>query len=174
MRRVRLGINVKVWWLILSVVGLVSILSPCHVLAQEEKVDLILRLASGGYSDEVEPGEDNIFFLEIMNNADKTITNIQLSSDGPEGWVVEFRPERIDSISAGNYRTVDINIKPAENINKGRYTVTIIADSAETRRVMRLFVRVEKGTSVWLWVGVVVTAVVIAGFVIVFMRFNRQ
>jgi uncharacterized membrane protein len=155
-------------------VGLIAILSPGYILAQGVKTGLDLRLVSGGYNDEVNPGEDNIFFMEIANNSTDTITNIGFSADSPKGWVVEFTPETIDFINADNYQTVDVNIKPPQNTSKGRYTVTVIADSVETRRVMSIFVRVENGISVWAWVGAIVAAVVITGFVIIFRRFGRE
>lgn len=154
--------------------GVIVMLSSSFALAQGVKTGLDLRLAPSGYNDEVKPGEDNIFFMEIANSSTDTITDIELSANSPKGWVVEFTPETIDFINAGNYLTVDVNIKPPKNTNKGRYSVTVIADSAETRRVMSIFVRVEQGTSVWTWVGAIVAAVVVTGFVIVFVRFGRQ
>lgn len=155
-------------------VGLIAILPPGYALAQEIKTGLDLRLVSGGFNDEVNPGEDNLFFMEITNSSSDTITNIEFSANSPKGWVVEFTPETIDVLSADNYLTVDVNIKPPKNTSKGRYTVTVIADSAETRRVMSIFVRVENGISVWTWVGAIVVAVVITGFVIIFRRFGRE
>lgn len=155
-------------------VGLIAILPPGYALAQEIKTGLDLRLVFGGFNDEVNPGEDNLFFMEITNSSTDTITNIEFSANSPKGWVVEFTPETIDVLSADNYLTVDVNIKPPKNTSKGRYTVTVIADSAETRRVMSIFVRVENGISVWTWVGAIVVAVVITGFVIIFRRFGRE
>ena len=149
-------------------------LSPSFILAQEVQTGLDLRLVSGGFNDEINPGDDNLFFIEISNSSSETITNIKLSADKPKGWIVEFTPDTIDALGAGNYQTVDVNIKPPDNISKGRYTVTVIADSAESRRVMSIFVRVEQGTSVWLWVGAIVVALVITGFVIIFRRFGRE
>lgn len=149
-------------------------LSPSFILAQEVQTGLDLRLVSGGFNDEINPGDDNLFFIEISNSSSETITNIKLSADKPKGWIVEFAPDTIDALGAGNYQTVDVNIKPPDNISKGRYTVTVIADSAESRRVMSIFVRVEQGTSVWLWVGAIVVALVITGFVIIFRRFGRE
>ncbi len=154
--------------------GLIAVLSSSFTLAQEVGAGLNLRLVSGGFNDEVNPGEDNLFFMEIANSSSDSITNIALSADKPEGWIVEFAPDTIDVLSAGDYRTVDVNIKPPSNINKGRYTVTVIADSAGARRVMSIFVRVENGISDWAWVGAIVVAVVITGFVIIFRRFGRE
>lgn len=170
----RVGINIKFVWSVLFLLGLVVVLSPSFILAQEVQTGLDLRLVSGGFNDEVNPGEDNLFFMEITNSSSDTITNIEFSADKPKDWVVEFTPDTIDALSAGNYQTVDVNIKPPDNISKGRYTVTVIADSSVARRVMSIFVSVEKGTSVWLWVGAIVVAAVITGFVIVFRRFGRE
>jgi uncharacterized membrane protein len=169
-----LGSNIKFAWSILFLLGLLAVLLPSFILAQEVKAGLDLRLVSAGFNDEVNPGEDNLFFIEITNSSSDTITNIELSADKPKDWIVEFTPDTIDALGAGNYRTVDVNIKPPDNISKGRYTVTVIADSADARRVMGIFVSVERGTSVWLWVGAIIAAVVITGFVIVFRRFGRE
>ncbi len=166
--------NLFLYLALACLLGLVAVLSPSFILAQEVQTGLDLRLVSGGFNDEVEPGEDNIFFMEITNSSSDTITNIELSADKPKDWIVEFTPDTIDALGAGNYQTVDINIKPPDNTSKGRYTVTVIADSAETRRVMSIFVRVENGISDWAWVGAIVVAVVITGFVIVFRRFGRE
>lgn len=170
----RVGINIKFVWSVLFLLCLVAVLSPSFILAQEVQTGLDLRLVSGGFNDEVNPGEDNLFFMEITNSSSDTITNIEFSADKPKDWIVEFTPDTIDALSAGNYQTVDVNIKPPDNISKGRYTVTVIADSAGARRVMSIFVSVERGTSVWLWVGAIVAAAVITGFVIVFRRFGRE
>ena len=167
-------VNIKTYWLLLLVVALSLMLSPTHVLAQEAKQGLSLRLASGNYYNEVVRGEDNIFYLDVVNNSAKTITDIRFDADSPKDWVIEFRPQSITSISADSYQTIDIIIRPPESTSRGDYNVTFIAEAAETRAVMNIFVRVEQGTSVWMWIGVIIAAVVVAGFVMVFMRFGRQ
>jgi uncharacterized membrane protein len=146
--------------------GLMLILPPGTVLAQEEKIDLVLRLTPGGYYKKVAPGEENILYLEIHNAGNKPITNIRLSSDEPEGWVVKFMPVSIDYLGASSVQTVDVSVKPAGNAAKDEYQVNIIAEANETRRVISTFLRVETATSVWLWVGVAVAALVVAGFIV--------
>ncbi len=171
---VRLRINTKIYWLLLLVAALAVMLSPTHVLAQERKQGLSLRLTSGSYYNDVVRGEDNTFYLDVVNNNSQTITGVRFSSNNPRDWLVEFKPQSIDSISAGSYRTIDVNIKPPESASRGDYDITFIAESGEMRAVMSIFVRVEQGTSIWLWIGIAVAVVVVAGFVIVFMRFGRQ
>lgn len=163
-----------IYWLLLCVTGLMLILSPGTVLAQEEKIDLILRLIPGDYYKKVTPGEENILYLEIHNAGNKPITNIRLSSGEPEGWVVKFKPERIDYLSPGSLQTIDVNIKLPSNATRGEYRINFIAEASETRKVISTFLRVETATSIWLWVGVAVAAVVVAGFIIIYLRFGRQ
>jgi len=164
----------KICWLLLCVIGLMLILPPGTVLAQEEKIDLTLRLIPGDYYKKVMPGEENILYLEIHNAGNKPITNIRLSSDEPEGWVVKFKPVSVDYLGASSLQTVDVSIKPASNAVKDEYQVNIIAEANETRRVISTFLRVETATSLWLWVGIAVAALVVAGFIIIYMRFGRQ
>ena len=163
-----------IYWLLLCVMGLMFILSPGTVLAQEEKIDLTLRLIPGDYYKKVAPGEENILYLEVHNTGNKPITNIRLSSDEPEGWVVKFIPVSIDYLGTGSTQTVDVSVKPASNAAKDEYHLNIIAEANETRRVINAFLRVETATSLWLRVGVAVAVVVIAGFIIIYLRFGRR
>lgn len=167
-------ISWKIYWLSLLVVGLAAILSPCLILAQAEKVDLTLRLVSDSYYNRITAGKDKTIFLEVGNTGKKGITNIRLYADLPEGWNVEFRPGLIDYLGPGSFQAVDVILRPASNAVKGEYTVALIAEANETRRVTSIFVRVESASLFWVWVGAGVAALVIAGFVIIFMRFGRQ
>ena len=148
------------------------ILLPQPALGQE-KVYLTLRVVPDRYDNEVTVGEDNIFFLEIRNIGNEAITDIRLLSDGPEDWIIELEPDKLDYLGAGHLQTVDVNIRPAERAERGNYRITLIAEAEEIRRVEIMWV--EVGTSpFWLWIGGIILAVVIAGFIIVFWRLNRR
>jgi uncharacterized membrane protein len=159
--------------LFLLIVCMSAILLTRPISAQEEKVDLTLQLVPGWYRYEATAGEENLFFLEVRNTGSKAITNIRLSSDKPEGWIVEFEPARIDYLSPGSLQTVDVNIKPAGKTTKGDYRVTLIAEANEIRKVESIWVEV-KAASFWLWIGVGITLVLVAGFIIIFMRLNKR
>jgi len=154
--------------------GLMLILPPGTVLAQGEKIDLILRLIPGDYYKKVTPGEENILYLEIRNAGSKPITNIRLSSDEPEGWVVEFKPMSVGYLGASSFQTVDVSIKPPSNAARGEYRINLIAEASGTRKIISTILRVETTTSIWLWIGAAVAAVVVAGFIIIYLRFGRQ
>jgi uncharacterized membrane protein len=169
-----MGITRKIYWLSLLAIGLGAILVPCSTLAQVEKTELTLRLVSDSYYNRITAGKDKTIFLEVDNTGNKAITNIRLYADLPEGWTAEFRPELIDYLAPGSLQTVDIIIRPVDNAAKGEYTVTLIAEANETRKVTSTFVRVESASLLWVWVGIGIAALVIAAFAFIFVRFGGR
>jgi len=169
-----MGISRKIYWLPLLVVGLTAILSPCSILAQAEKTDLTLRLVPDSYYNVITAGKEKTIYLEVGNNGNKALTNIQLSADLPKGWTIEFSPGLIDYLAPGSFQTVDILLRPTDNAAKGEYAVALIAEANEMRRVTSIYVRVESASLFWVWVGIGMAALVIAGFVFIFIRFGRQ
>ena len=174
MRKIGFRFNIKFYYLLLAIVGLLALLSPSYVLAQDIKDGLILRRVAGGYNSEIVPGESETFFMEVANNSKSSTTNILFTSDAPKEWVVEFKPQRIDALNAGSYQTVGVSITAPQNAEKGDYSVTVIADSSVGRRAMGIYARVEKGSNLWVGVGGVLGAVAIALFVVIFRRFGRD
>lgn len=162
------------WLSLLAAVLVAFLLSPDWLLAQEDKVELNLRLVPEYYDNEIVPEKGKVIFLEVKNNGTKAITNIRFDAHEPEGWLVDFRPGSIDYLSAGSSQTVNVNIVPSRSTGKGNYTVTLIAEAKETRAATTTFLRVESGSSFWLWVGAGVAALVIAGFLLIFIRFGRE
>jgi uncharacterized membrane protein len=156
------------------VMGLTAVLWPCSILAQAEKTGLTLNVVSDGYNNTITAGQEKTIFLEVWNNGNIELTNIRLSADSPKGWTVEFNPGLIDNLAPGSSQTVDVILRPARDTEKGEYNVTLIADTNETRRVTSIFVRVESASLFWVWVGIGIAALLIAGAIVIFMRFGRE
>ncbi len=163
----------KMYWLLLLAVGLAALLWPCSMLAQAEKTDMTLNIVYDGFSS-LKAGETRTVFLEVGNSGNRELTDIRLTSDSPEGWTVAFNPQVIDKLAAGSYQTVDITLKPADNEAKGDYNIAVIAQANEMRRVTSIYVRVESSSLFWVWVGAGVAALLIAGFVFIFIKFGRE
>jgi uncharacterized membrane protein len=167
-------ISRKIYWLPLLVVGLMAILWPCSILAQAEKTGLTLRVVPDGYYNVITAGEEKTIFLEIGNTGSTELTNIRLSADFPKGWAVEFSPGLIDNLAPGSFQTVDIIIRTAEDADEAEYTVALIAEANQTRRVTGVYVRVESASLFWVWVGAGIAVLVIVAFIFIFVRFGGR
>ena len=172
-----MGIRLLKIWLILPLVSLAVVLGyPLLLQAQtapQGKTDLILNLV-GAFPGNVTPGQENHFFLQVRNNGNVTVSNIRFSAVAPEDWIVNFQPERLDSLSAGSSDTIDVTVIPDRLTDSGDYSISVYAEASETRTATSIFLSVEGVSSYWLWVGVGITALVIIGFIVVFLRYGRQ
>ncbi len=52
-------------------------------------------------------GKDNFFSIDVNNYSTAPIENINFSPTKPEGWTIEFVPEKIDTLEALDKKTVD-------------------------------------------------------------------
>ena len=119
-------------------------------------------------------GKDNYFSLEVGNLGTAAINNINFSSTKPQGWTIEFTPDKVDLLEAFDSQTIDVNIKPPPETIAGDYSITLRASGEQTSSgELAIRVTIETPT-VWGWVGVGIIFVVIAGLVVIFMRFSRR
>ena len=166
-------INSRACWPLLFMAALMTLLLLSQpALAQERQVDLTMRLVSHSYSIEATAGKDNIFFLEINNIGNKAITDIKLSSETPEGWIIDFNPREVDYLGPASIQTVDVNIQPPRNATRREHEVNFFAEANEIRKVQRFSVTVK--TPLRLWVGAGVVLVVVVGFFSIYVRHGRQ
>src|SRR3972149_1458049 len=165
------------WWFFLFLVFLMPIfLLTQAVMAQPKVTDLNLWLRDGqnNYNNEARAGQDNKFFLDVRNTGTEVITNIKLSVEPPEGWTIEITPAEIASLRAGSLHTVDVNIKPVGKATKEGREVIFTAQSNEIQNVKSSFFVTVKPAQFWIWVWIAAGVLVVAGFVLIYMRFGRQ
>ena len=125
------------------------------------------------YNTTATAGRDNYFSVDVVNGGSAAVNDIVISSSKPTGWTVEFSPDKIDSLPAQDFQTVEVNIKPPAKAIAGDYMITITAEGKQISDDMDVRVTVETPT-IWGWLGVAIIVVVIAGLVYIFMRFSRR
>jgi uncharacterized membrane protein len=126
------------------------------------------------YNTNAKPGEDNFFSVEVGNLGTAPIENIKFSTTKPEGWTIDFTPEELETLDAFDSRAMEVNIKPPTDTIAGDYEITLQASGTQTSAdETKIRVSVETPTT-WGWVGVGIIVVVIAGLIVVFMRFSRR
>ena len=134
---------------------------------------LYLTTPDGVLSTLAQVGEDNYFTLAVANQGTGDIDSISLSTNKPRGWAVELSPTNINSVTAGNFQTVEMNIKPPTDAIAGDYEIVVRA--AGTQATDSVEIRVTVRTSaLWGWVGIGIIVLVIAGLFVIFMRFGRR
>jgi uncharacterized membrane protein len=165
-------------WILLPAIIVAGVLAPCAVLAQLQppqpvKADLTLNIVYDGFGT-ITAGQEKTVFLEVGNAGDSALTDIRLSADAPEGWTISFNPDVIDSLAPGSLQTVEVLLTTADNTAGGDYNIAIIAKAAETQRVTSIYARVKSSSLLWVGIGAGIGALLIAGFVVIFLRFGRE
>lgn len=126
------------------------------------------------YNTSATAGKDNYFSIDVLNYSTATLENISFDSYKPDEWTIDYSPASIASLAAGDFLTVDVNIKPPPKAVAGDYSITLRV-SAEQIPAKTLKIRVSVETpTIWGWIGVVIIVLVIAGLAFVVMRFSRR
>ncbi len=130
--------------------------------------------ATERYDTVAKAGEDNVFSIKVRNLGTDAIDNIKFTSDKPEGWAIEFTPDKIDVMEAIDEQSVDVHIKPPPKAVAGDYMITLRASGKQTSAgEVKIRVTVETST-IWGWVGVAIILIVVIGLIVIFMRFSRR
>lgn len=135
---------------------------------------LFIEPSSGLFNTRVTAGRDNFYTLTVQNRGTAAIHNIAFSKSMLSDWTVEFNPEQIASLAAGEEQTVKVNIRPPEDAAAGDYQITLGASGNEAR-ASSLDARVTVETpSIWGWVGVGLVVLVVIGMGLVILRLGRR
>jgi len=130
-------------------------------------------MINSGYRLEVKAGQDNHFSLELRNVGITTMDNIRLSSDYISDWTIDLSPVEIASLSPGNIQIIDVNIRPTSKPSGKVHYIRFFATSGAFQTVQSFEVEV-KTAPVWLWVVIGFAVLVIAVFVVIFLKVGRR
>ena len=135
---------------------------------------LELSTSSGNLNTKVTAGKDNHLALQIKNTGSASIENITFASDKPEGWVMVFKPDKIDKLDAGQTKDIDLVIKPETKTIAGDYMTTLKSSGSENSTA-NIDVRVTVLTpTIWGWVGIAIIVIVVVGVAVIFVRLGRR
>jgi uncharacterized membrane protein len=133
-----------------------------------------LTTNTGNLTTQAAAGKENHFSINLVNSGTAALDNITFTSDKPDGWVVNFNPQTVNSLSAGQTQQEDIIITPPEGKTiAGDYMITLHASNQKVNQNMDVRVTVLT-PSIWGWVGIIIIVVVIAGLAVLFMRLGRR
>ena len=118
-------------------------------------------------------GQQANMSIYVRNEGSAIQKEISFVSFKPENWKVEFQPEKIAGLKAGELKQVEVTIVPAEEALVGDYSVAVNAQGERSDSAVELRVTV-KASSAWGWIGVAIIVLVIAGLAFTFRRLGRR
>ena len=128
---------------------------------------------SGLLSLEARAGRPANMSFYVKNTGSAANQDIKFMTFKPENWKVEFKPEKIDSIAAGDLEQVEVIIKPYEDALVGDYSVAVNVEGEKASRTIEFRTTVKASTA-WGWIGIGIIAVVIGGLFGLFRWLGRR
>lgn len=136
--------------------------------------DLKMGSASGTLNSSLTAGKKTPVDFLVGNAGTATIRNLSFISKKPnDKWTVEFRPDKIDALNAGEVREIKMDILAPDRTIAGDYLLTLTANAPEVNKSVDFRVTVSTPT-LWGWVGFGIVALVVAGLAVVFFRLGRR
>jgi uncharacterized membrane protein len=141
------------------------------VLTGTYKIDA--GTASGLLSLTAMRGEPANVSFYVKNTGSAVQNDVKFMSFKPENWKVEFKPEKLETLPAGELKQVEATITPAAQALVGDYSVGIGVQGEKANKNLEFRVTVKASTA-WGWIGIGIIVVVILGLVALFVRMGRR
>jgi uncharacterized membrane protein len=136
--------------------------------------DLKMGSASGTLNTSLTAGRKTPIDFLVGNAGTAPIRNLSFISKKPnDKWTIEFRPDKIDALNAGEVREIKMEILAPDRTIAGDYLLTLTANSPEVNKSVEFRVTVSTPT-VWGWIGFGIVGMVVLGLAVVFFRLGRR
>lgn len=135
--------------------------------------DLNVTTQSGVLSFDANANKKTAVTLSVVNNGNIALNNINLTAQAPTDWDVEFSESSIDTLEAGQTKSVVAYVTPSKSAISGDYVMTINAKSTDTSDAAQFRVTVKTQT-VWGFAGIAVIVLILAGLYTVFKKYGRH
>lgn len=143
-----------------------ALVTGTHVLALKSDREMLSAKATAG--------KESHITLYIENEGSAPLEDITISATRtPEEWNITFEPEAIAYLEPGDFRAIDVTIKPNSRAIAGDYGVYFAARSAGTTDSLAFRIQVESPSSSMI-IGIVIVVVVIAVLLLIFLMLRRR
>jgi uncharacterized membrane protein len=129
--------------------------------------------ASGLLSLEARGGRPANMSFYVKNTGSATNHDIKFMTFKPENWKVEFKPEKIDALEAGDLKQVELIITPYEDALVGDYSVGVNVKGEKASKTIE-FRTTVKASAAWGWIGIGIIVIVIGGLFGLFRWLGRR
>ena len=149
----------------------ITVTPPASVEAGTYALDV--QTTDSRLSFDANVGKTQTVALNVINNGNIDLQNINLNSQAPSGWTVEFSESTIDLLPAGQTKEITVNVTPGKEAMSGDYIMKISAKNNETSIDQSFRVTVKTST-LWGITGICLIGLILLGVSEVFRRFGRH
>lgn len=138
------------------------------------KSSVDMSMYSSKYAYEAKPGETLNIDVYITNTGNgAALTNVGLTTEAPEGWLVQVTPNSTNSIKAGQTQAFRVKVTPPGNIVASDYDISIKAssDQASKEKDYRITIKVDSYIP---YIGGAIIVLVVAGLFLVYRKYGRR
>jgi uncharacterized membrane protein len=135
---------------------------------------LSVTAPDGRLSGQAYAGQSTPLKITLQNTGSAAAVGIELSASPPSGWSVDFTPQQIAEIPAGQQVEVTANIQPSDQAVAGDYMVTVNAKPAEGASQSADFRITVLTSTLWGIVGIALVAIALGVVAIAVVRFGRR
>jgi uncharacterized membrane protein len=158
---------------------------PISVNSENEQLSTTLKATiSGNYGLQISTQNETLSFdvransessvvISVANTGNTDLSNISLSASAPTDWTVEFSSDTIDSLAAGETKTVTAKVTPSESAISGDYSMTITATTDDNSTDAQFRVTVKTSTG-WGVICVIIIAAIAGILYAIFKKFGRH
>ena len=134
---------------------------------------LNMGTATGRLNADVTAGEESQVDFLIGNAGTAPLNNLAFISSKPDGWEVNFNPDKVDSLNSGEVREVKMEITAPDRAVAGDYMLAVTTNSPDSSKSIDFRVTVSTPT-IWGWIGAFIVAAVVLALAAVFIRLGRR
>ncbi|MDD4109300.1 MAG: NEW3 domain-containing protein [Prolixibacteraceae bacterium] len=135
--------------------------------------DMELTTPTGLLSSDMTAGKQKRIELIIRNTGSSELENVVFRATKPKNWDVEFNPDTISNIAAGQNAQVYAVITADDKAIPGDYVTNITAQTPEVNKSIAFRISV-KTPLLWGWLGIFIIALTIGVIYYLFRKYGRR
>lgn len=136
--------------------------------------NLSITTPDGRLSGQANAGRSSALKIVVRNDGSSPAQGVELSSSEPSGWKIDFQPNQIAEIPAGQQIEVTANIRPSDKAVAGDYMITLRARTADGANKSADFRITVLTSTLWGIVGVALIAVAVGVVALAVLRYGRR
>jgi uncharacterized membrane protein len=135
--------------------------------------DMELTTPTGLLSSDMTAGKQERIEIVVRNTGSSVLENVVFRATKPKNWDVEFNPDTVSNIAAGENAQVFATITADDKAIPGDYVTNITAQTSEVNKSIAFRISV-KTPLLWGWLGILIIAVTIGVIYYLFRKYGRR